>query len=55
MLTTLQHGGSVFDALIATYFYIHFCFFADILVATIVKNQVQNKCCERPSSFIRLH
>ena len=37
MLTTLQHGGSVFDAQSTTYFYIQFLFFADIVVATTVK------------------
>jgi len=37
MLTTLQHGGSVFDARSTTYFYIQFIFFADIVVATTVK------------------
>jgi hypothetical protein len=37
MLNTLQHGGSVFDALTTAYFYIQFIFFADIVVATTVK------------------
>ncbi len=54
MLTTLQHGGSVFDALTNAYFYIQFLFFADIVVATTVKKQVQNSCCKQPSSFIQL-
>jgi len=54
MLTTLQQGGSVFDALTNTDFYIQFLFFADIVVATTVKKQVQNSCCKQPSSFIRL-
>jgi hypothetical protein len=54
MLTTLQHGGSVFDALTNAYFYIQFLFFSDIVVAATVKNQVQNSCCKQSSSFIRI-
>jgi hypothetical protein len=37
MLTTLQHGGSAFDALTITYFYTQFLFFAYIVVATNLK------------------
>ena len=56
MLTTLQHGGSVFDALTNTYFYIQFLFFADIVVATTVKNKCRTHAANSrllSSSFLK--